>query len=250
MRDTKMIAQTVKETFVQLNGFKLFTKFYGDKKNKPTVIMDAGYGDYSKSWKFVVSEISALTDVLVYDRAGLGKSGKSLNPRTSTYMVKELKEALIRLSIKPPYILVGHSFGGVNARIYASEYPQEIAGVVLVDSTLEDYKDRFLPTMPKEFQDAYNKQFVYEGTYDEFMESLQQLKDSRRKLSVPLIVISAGKKAHYSEESQGLWNKMQKEILQISSNGEFIIAKNSAHYIQNDEPEVVVNAVKRLIDNI
>lgn len=110
MRDTKMIAQTVKETFVQLNGFKLFTKFYGDKKNKPTVIMDAGYGDYSKSWKFVVSEISALTDVLVYDRAGLGKSGKSLNPRTSTYMVKELREALIRLSIKPPYILVGHTF--------------------------------------------------------------------------------------------------------------------------------------------
>ncbi|MEB2301188.1 alpha/beta hydrolase [Lysinibacillus xylanilyticus] len=249
MRDTKMIAQTVKETFVQLNGFKLFAKYYGDKKNTPTVIMDAGYGDYSKTWKHIVSEISVLTDVLVYDRAGLGKSEKSPNPRTSTYMVKELKEALIRLNIRPPFILVGHSFGGVNARIYTSEYPQEVAGLVLVDSTPEDYKERFLPTMSKEFQDAYNKQFVYEATYDEFMESLKQLKNSRREISVPLIVISAGKKAHYSEESQGLWNKMQKEILQISSNGEFIIAKNSTHYIQNDEPEVVVNAVKRLIDN-
>ncbi|SMD41105.1 Pimeloyl-ACP methyl ester carboxylesterase [Bacillus sp. JKS001846] len=250
MSDTKMITQTVKETFVQLNGFKLFAKFYGDKKNKPTVIMDAGYGDYSKAWKSIVSEISTLTEVLVYDRAGLGKSEKSPNPRTSIYMIKELKEVLIQLNIKPPYILVGHSFGGVNARMYTSEYPQEVAGILLVDSTPEAYRERFLPTMSKEFQDAYNKQFVCEGTYEEFMESLKQLKDSRRKMNVPLIVISAGKKAHYSEESQGLWNEMQKEILQISPNGEFIIAKNSAHYIQNDEPEVVVNAVKRLIDNI
>jgi predicted alpha/beta hydrolase family esterase len=239
-----------KEMFVPISDCKLFAKLVGENNGKPTIVMDAGYGDYSKAWDSVISEISLLSDVLIYDRAGLGKSESSSNPRTSREMVKELNELLNEAKIKPPYILVGHSFGGVNTRLYATEYHNEVCGLILIDSTPEDYRERFLPTMPKEFQQAYNKQFVYEGNYDEFMESLKQLKESRRNLDVPLIVLSAGKKAHYSEESQGLWNEMQKEILEISSNGEFIIAENSAHYIQNDETEVVVSAIKRLIDNI
>lgn len=191
-----------------------------------------------------------LSDVLIYDRAGLGKSGSSSNSRTSREMVRELHELLNQANIKSPYILVGHSFGGVNTRLYATKYQNEVCGLVLVDSTPEDYRERFLPTMSQEFQQAYNKQFVYEGNYDEFIESLKQLKESRRMLNVPLIVLSAGKKSHYSEKSQGLWNEMQKEIIDISSNGEFVIAENSTHYIQNDEPEVVVSAIKRLIENI
>lgn len=84
----------IKETLVQISGFKLFVKMYGEKKDKPTVIMDAGYGDYSKVWETVVNEISMLTDVLVYDRAGLGHSEKSPNPRTRNQMVSDLKELL------------------------------------------------------------------------------------------------------------------------------------------------------------
>jgi pimeloyl-ACP methyl ester carboxylesterase len=132
--------------------------------------------------------------------------------------------------------------------MFAAEYPNEVCGLVLIDSTPEDYRERFLPAMPQDFQQAYNNQFVYEGNYDEFMESLKQLKDTRQKLNVPLVVLSAGKKAHYSKESQKLWNEMQREILEISSYGELIIAENSAHYIQNDEPELVVCAIKKLIE--
>lgn len=76
------------------------------------------------------------------------------------------------------------------------------------------------------------------------MESLEQLKDTKIKLTVPVIVLSAGKKDHYSNESQELWNKMQEEILEISADGELVIAKNSTHYIQNVEPEEVVSAIK------
>lgn len=158
--------------------------------------------------------------MLVYDRAGLGKSERSPNPRTSIEMVKELRELLKEINIQPPYILVGHSFGGVNTRIYTTEYPNEVCGLVLVDSTPEDYRERFLPTMSKEFQEAYNHQFIFEGTYNEFMESLQQLKKTTRKTDVPLIVLSAGQKTHYSKDSQELWNDMQKEILGISSKSE------------------------------
>ncbi|MHA7138646.1 alpha/beta fold hydrolase [Rossellomorea arthrocnemi] len=240
----------IKEMLVQISGCKLYAKLVGENNGKPTVVMDAGYGDYSKAWDSVIEDLSMLSNVLIYDRAGLGKSATSSNPRTSREMVKELKELLIEAKIKPPYILVGHSFGGVNLRMFATEYQNEVRGLVLVDSTPEDYRERFLPTMSRDFQQAYNKQFIYEGNYDEFMESLKQLKDTRHKLNIPLIVLSAGKKAHYSRESQELWNKMQREILEISSESKLVIAENSAHYIQNDEPEVVVSAVKKLIDDI
>ncbi|WP_174733195.1 alpha/beta fold hydrolase [Mesobacillus harenae] len=239
-----------KEMMVQIKDCKLFVKLAGENNGKPTIVMDAGYGDYSKAWDSVISEISKMSNVLIYDRAGLGKSGSSSSPRTSREMIRELNQLINATQIKPPYILVGHSYGGVNARLYATEYPSEVCGLILVDSTPEDYRERFLPTMPEEFHQAYNKQFVYEGNFDEFMESLKQVKESRRNLNIPLLVIAAGKKDHYSKESQELWNEMQRELLQISSNSEFIIAENSAHYIQNDEPEVIVNAIKRLIDSV
>lgn len=240
----------MKEMLVQIKDCKLYAKLVGENDGNPTVVMDAGYGDYSKAWDSVIEDLSLLSNVLIYDRAGLGKSETSPNPRTSGEMVKELKELLIEAKIKPPYLLVGHSFGGVNLRMFATEYQDEVCGLVLVDSTPEDYRERFLPTMSEDFQQAYNKQFIYEGNYDEFMESLKQLRDTRLKLNVPLLVLSAGKKAHYSKESQELWEDMQREILEISSEGELVIAENSAHYIQNDEPEVVVAAVKKLIDRV
>lgn len=237
-----------RETFVPIGESSLYTKLYGERNNNPTVIMDAGYGDHSKAWNPIIPEISKVAQVLVYDRAGLGKSSKSPNPRTSVQMVAELKEVLTKLDIKPPYILVGHSFGGVNVRIFAEHFPEDVAGIVLVDTTPEDYRERFLPTMSEEFQAAYDQQFIHEGNYDEFMESLNQLKGCNRKLEVPVMVLAAGKKAHYSKESQELWNAMQRELVGISTIGELVMAENSAHYIQNDEPDVVIRAIKGLMN--
>ncbi|MBM7602467.1 pimeloyl-ACP methyl ester carboxylesterase [Metabacillus crassostreae] len=237
-----------RERFVQVDDSRFYVKLLGENNSKLTVVMDAGYGDFSKAWDSVIGDISLYAKVMIYDRAGLGKSEKSSNSRISSEMVKELKNLLIEAKVNPPYILVGHSFGGVNMRMFATEYQHEVCGLVLIDSTPEDYRERFLPTMSIEFQKAYNEQFVYEGNYYEFMESLRELKETKRKLNVPLIVLSAGKKAHYSKKSQDLWNEMQKDLLEISTNGELVIAKNSAHYIQNDEPEVVISAIRKLID--
>lgn len=246
MRESK---QTAREEFVGINQSKVFTKMYFTDKNNATVVMDAGYGNTSEAWDNLVPDLKTFANVFVYDRPGLGKSEKSPNPRTSIEMIRELKEVLLKLKIDPPYILVGHSFGGVNMRLFATQFPETVSGVVLVDSTPEDYRERFLPTMSKQFQAAYNEQFVIEGSYTEFMDSLSQLKQSKNHLgNTPLIVLSAGKKAHYSKESQELWHDMQKALLRISKNSEFILAHNSTHYIQNDEPLLVIEAIKRIIN--
>ncbi|WP_419465915.1 alpha/beta fold hydrolase [Bacillus spongiae] len=236
-----------KELFVQLRDVKLFTKIYGQKKDKPTVVMDAGYGDYSKSWDQVVTEVSQLTEVVVYDRAGLGRSEKSRNRRTSQEMVKELKELLTILNVDTPIILVGHSFGGINIRLFATKYPDDVAGLLLVDSTPEEYKERFLPIMSNEFQVAYHQQFIHESNYDEFMESLRTVGENKTTLDIPLMVLCAGKKDHYTVEAQELWNEMQAELVGISTNGQLVIANESGHFIQKDEPNIVIDAIKRLV---
>ncbi|WP_367018031.1 alpha/beta fold hydrolase [Priestia koreensis] len=236
-----------RERFVEIDGCILYAHIVGEKGNHPTVIMDAGYGDYSKAWKKIIPELSELTEVVMYDRAGLGGSESSSNERTSEKMMIELKEMLVKLNVKPPYVLVGHSFGGVNMRLFATEYEDEVAGLILIDSTHEDYRERFLPTMSLEFRDAYQKQFIHEGSYDEFMESLKQMKQKRRKLTIPLVVLCAGNKAHYSADSQLLWNEMQRELLALSEDSTFTLATNSAHYIQHDEPEVVIHAIKKMV---
>ncbi len=232
------------------NNLNLEYKIYGELSDFPPVIMDAGYGDYSKAWKSIYPEISKLTQVILYDRAGLGKSERSSNPRTSLYMVEELRELLKSKNVLPPYILVGHSYGGVNMRLFNNMYPQEVAGLVLIDSTPEDYQERFLPFMSDEFKEAYNKQFTLEGDFHEFKESLDQLHFSNRITDTPTIVVSAGKKAHYSNESQALWNRMQEEILRFTTKGEFVVVEKSTHYIQNDEPLLVINTIEKLIKSL
>jgi pimeloyl-ACP methyl ester carboxylesterase len=132
-----------KEMFVSISDFQLYAKRVGQNNGKPTVVMDAGYGDSSEVWDSVIRDISMLSTVLLYDRAGLGKSGASSNPRTSREMIKELKELLLKTESKPPYIVVGHSFGGVNMRRFATEYHIDVCGLVLIDSTPEDYREDF-----------------------------------------------------------------------------------------------------------
>ncbi|PEY40358.1 alpha/beta hydrolase [Bacillus cereus] len=239
------------EEYVDIEGVALYTKVMEGKKDSPVIILDAGYGDYSKSWDQIAEKITGYGTVLLYDRAGLGKSEKSPNPRISSEMVKELRALLQQLQLKPPYILVGHSFGGINVRLFASFYPEETAGLILVDSTPENYREDFLPIMSREFQEAYYKQFIYEGTYEEFMSSLYEAGlHCKSTGNIPLVIVAAGKKALYSPEAQVKCLQMQKELLQLSNNNKLIIALNSGHYIQRDEPEYVIEGVKWVLSHM
>lgn len=237
----------IHQQMVQIQDCVLYAEYIQHHSKQVTIIMDAGYGDDSTTWRQVADEVSSYANVLLYDRAGLGKSGTSTNRRTSEEMVRELHQLIKQLDIASPFILVGHSFGGVNMQLFASEYRDEVTGLVLVDTTPSDYRERFLPTMSREFQNAYSKQFVREGNYDEFMESLHQVKQANLDLSIPTTIISAGEKDFYSAENQRLWNALQKEMTGISSNASFVIAEQSAHYIQRDEPHLIVEAIRKLI---
>lgn len=127
---------------VDVGGFRLHINCQGDhKENAPTVVMEAA--EFSLSWALVQPEVANFARVCTYDRAGLGWSEPSPNPRTAAIIVEELHTLLEQAVVEPPYVLVGHSKGGLFVRLYAHTYPDEVAGMVLVDSSHEGQELRF-----------------------------------------------------------------------------------------------------------
>ncbi len=120
---------------VDIGGYRLHINCTGT--GSPTVILDAGLGGTSLDWSKVQPAVARFTRVCSYDRAGYGWSESGPGPRTSQQIVKELHLLLAHAQIHGPYVLVGHSLGGLNMRLYAYRYPAEVAGMVLLDATSE-----------------------------------------------------------------------------------------------------------------
>ena len=135
---------------VDVGGHKLHINVTG--QGGPTVVLDAGVCDCSLNWCLVQPEVAKFTQVCSYDRAGMGWSEPGPMPRTSQQIVTELHTLLHKAELPGPYILVGHSFGGYNVRLFASTYPDEVAGIVLVDAAHEDQ----WPKLPQSVVSLYD----------------------------------------------------------------------------------------------
>jgi pimeloyl-ACP methyl ester carboxylesterase len=125
---------------VDVGGYKMHIDCTG--QGSPAVILESGLGDTYVSWRKVQPEIAKFTRVCSYDRAGLGYSDPTPQPRTSRVIAQQLHGLLEAAAIAPPYVLVGHSMGGYDVRLYASLYRSEVAGIVLVDSSHPDQEAR------------------------------------------------------------------------------------------------------------
>jgi pimeloyl-ACP methyl ester carboxylesterase len=115
------------------NGAQL--EFVSQRSREPTVIFSSGLDGHLEWWAKVLSEVSKTNSVFAYNRPGIGNSDKTDKPRDAEQIVEELRFYLKELKILPPYVLVGHSSGGLYIQLFARKYPSEVAGLVLVDST-------------------------------------------------------------------------------------------------------------------
>jgi pimeloyl-ACP methyl ester carboxylesterase len=121
---------------VDVGGYSLHINCVG--KGSPTVLLDGGSGEMSADWVLVQQEVSGTTRVCAYDRAGMGWSEMGPEPRDAKQISNELHTLLEDANIEGPYVLVGHSFGGLYMQTYAARYPEEVAGMALVDSSQPD----------------------------------------------------------------------------------------------------------------
>jgi pimeloyl-ACP methyl ester carboxylesterase len=123
----------------------------------PTVVMDTGLGVPAVGWDLIQPDVAKYTRVCSYDRAGYGWSTPGAMPRTSDQIAKELYALLTAAGEKPPYILVAHSFGGFNVRIFTAQHPNDVVGLVLVDTSHED-QNKYLPPSLQGVMKNYTQQ--------------------------------------------------------------------------------------------
>lgn len=135
---------------VDAGGHQLHFYVTGAATDQPTIILEAGNGGFSSQWVWIQEALSTQTRVVSYDRAGLGWSEADSQPRDVFRNAEQLHTGLASLNIEPPYILVGHSLGGVFILAYAEQYPDEVAGLVFLDSSHPDQINR----LPSELAEA------------------------------------------------------------------------------------------------
>ncbi|MGA8868112.1 MAG: alpha/beta hydrolase [Candidatus Sulfotelmatobacter sp.] len=257
----------------------------------PAVILDSGLGDSYASWYKVQPQIAQFTRVCSYDRAGLGYSDASPHPRTSKAIAEELHTLLHNAGILGPIILVGHSMGGYDVRLYTSLYRDQVAGMVLVDASHPEQQKRFPPAL-NDMEASFLRQAEFleftmpfgiprllgfcghdpairaaECNFRTAHEGVTELKTVPESAAqtaacgplgdLPLAVLSHDPDKPQPDLPEDLvkptndaWDQMQEELAHLSSRGTRTIAKGSSHYIQIDRPDVVVDAIRRVVDEV
>jgi pimeloyl-ACP methyl ester carboxylesterase len=253
----------------------------------PTVLFDSGLGGGAFSWPHITPEVSKITQVCTYDRAGMGYSDPGPTPRTSGQIAKELAALIENSTIPRPVVLVGLSFGGYNTRIVASERPDLVSGLVLISASHENQGERYaaagVPSgkppdamlklapiaaslgilrlmgvtlaTPPDRAHPHVREFVratiyrtsrYHTMADELShtrESGREVSAARRRLTLPLVVVSAGKGSGPGAEINA---EMQRDMATLSTRACQVIAEDSGHGIGN-QPEVVVKAIRDVL---
>lgn len=143
---------------VDVGGYRLHVHVTGEATSAPTVILDAGMISFSSNWAWVQPEVAKTTRVVAYDRAGLGWSDPSPKPRDAGQSARELHTALDKLGITGPFVLAGHSYGGLMIRAFAALYRDEVVGMVLVDGSHPDQWVRM--GFPSKVNGSFTKVFA------------------------------------------------------------------------------------------
>ena len=267
---------------VDIGGYRLHIYCVGE--GVPSIIFDSGVGGFSLEWSRVQNVLARRTRVCSYDRAGYGWSDLGPLPRTSERITRELHTLLERAGVAGPYIIAGHSFGGYNAQLFARNYPDQTAGLVLIDSSHPEQIERLPgpepgtikrvrpgsnsyvvswyfphPNFPDEnalmaqrIMQSWQHKMTWREEMTVFSVSAKQVKASRPMPEVPVLVLTRGRSfwPGYSkgDETERVWMELQDELSQLGANPVHLIAERSGHVIHLDQPGIVITALQTMLN--
>lgn len=260
---------------VKVGNYRLALRVAG--MSQPAVLLEAGAGLASDTWDQVQGLLARFSCVIRYDRAGLGASEPAPPPRTCHAMVSDLHALFQCIGIGGPYVLVGHSFGGLLVRVYAHYYPAEVVGMVLVDAMHHDQNHcarALLPppcvgespalatlrrnlTMSRSapWLDGDREHINWPGS--EAQGRAASTLDAR-----PLVVLTQGRPLHFCSTSPAdlvtyiaqvyhpMFLRLQADLARLSSRGIHIMATHSGHMIHQDEPDLVVESIRMVVEAV
>jgi pimeloyl-ACP methyl ester carboxylesterase len=211
-----------------------------------TVVFEAGLGDDWTPWDEVADRVSEHTRVFAYSRPGYGDSAPATTPRDPRTIVEELRSLLAMQGYAPPYVLVGHSNGGAYMELFAKSHPDEVLGVVLVDPRHRDFLDTCeaakldLCGISAAMLATQGPSLVAE--YRAFTMASEQIRAAGPFGDHPVRVLTAADQAGSAARGE-LWERMLGSLADEAADGEQIIVRGASHYIQLDDPGVVVDAI-------
>ena len=268
---------------VQFDGARSHLHCIGH--GSPTILLEAGLdpsGSYS--WRRVLPDIAVTTRVCAYDRAGILWSEPRPGPRDAHRIADELHALLAAASEPPPYVMVGHSFGGLLVRVFAHRFKGEVVGFVLVDSAhpaglyrmplgaispepapLRLLASKFFAATgvsrlragpPKTPPQAYahSSMLAAQGEGQAFRASCAQVAETRKLDNSPLVVLTAGHippPSGMSEATQNVFHEirlaLQDELAMLSTNADQRVIPRAGHFVQLDDPAAVVTAIRDVV---
>lgn len=213
------------------------------KVGSATIVLIAGQGRTAKDWSKVQPAVSAFARVCSYDRAGLGESDKVPKPQSLDETVDDLHGLLHGAVERPPFVLVGHSIAGIYCRRFTTRFAGEVGGLVFVDSSHEEQAWRLHEVDPKG------------PPLNEALADFFFIKPGQRlewHTDLPLIVLGHGKPGpripqltdEQSAAFDKIWRELQEDLARRSPKGQFRLAEQSGHFIQQDQPELVIQAIR------
>lgn len=222
----------------------------------PTVVFDSGFSDTLEAWSKIQPEISKYATTISYDRAGLGASEVGPSPRSAKQITIELKTALDNVGAVPPYILVGWSGGGLFQTVFAATYPNDVAGLILVDPATAEHYDHMQNT--QEWANAFGNLDSLSAGYRGQLEALsitkRQVRESWPLTETPVTLITAMKPLGgwpFSNKSDmEYWKSTHEHLVKNSPNTVHIIAEGSSHLMPVQEPSIIIAVVKQHIENL
>ncbi|HEY6073231.1 MAG TPA: alpha/beta hydrolase [Anaerolineales bacterium] len=271
---------------VDVGGYRLHIHCTGT--GSPTVVIDAGLGDWSTMWAWVQPEVAKTTQVCTYDRAGYGWSDPGPLPRDAAQFAKELHTLLHNANIPGPYVLVGHSLGGLPVRVFTNTYPSEVAGVVLIESMSPG---QFRQSSANTAHPAYAKpqpipifgalaRIGFVRLLVRPLGLIPHLPPEAEKAYFSRMVRPTYLQAYFGDESRGMpesgaeaaavktfgdiplivltarlnttpgWQEWQTELLGLSSNSQQLYAEKSGHNIEIDQPEAAIAAIVKMVEMV
>jgi pimeloyl-ACP methyl ester carboxylesterase len=241
---------------VDVGGRRLYIECIGS--GRPTVLLEAGFGGTSQNWTDVLPELGRTTRTCAYDRAGLGASDAIPGVHDAGDEIKDFERLLDRARIEPPYVLVGHSYGGLLVRLFTRAHPDQTGGVVLVDAVGRDDWRRGFAGWPKSLAPKLRRAWAEPITEGVDRRASAALASRIRTVGdKPLVVITAAReREQYGEFPPSLyrravrfWRLLQTELASLSTDHAHVVALRSDHFIQraDEQPVVVTRAIQAVV---